>query len=472
MSPTMERVNGWTELKDIFHTRQFGGILIVTKEHRDAFEESYNECLEKDKDPLSKLSLEDLDIIHQLRVTAHAKVAYRMFGQTDFTVSQLKENDISYWEEKDPLPAFVVAKVNQLEAKRRWSHWSPEEIAVYQQLFSSSVPFDEFVTVEQSVPSYPNAPAVYNRFSTEGDEPGEFETNGRLMLQAAGDWAKETSEGVIVPQLRNGRPGSWPDHMGILTLQPSSSDEQIHKLSFILAYRLKYKGGPDFDLTIPHSKAHFQLRLLNMLDARMRPLSREHDRKMEDVYNKLATWWNVDDDHQNKRTKYSSTHDVHVFTNWKELDVYKTLLQFNSRDYPDIKHFNCIWFTGCWNGYPFLDLPYYHPVGDELRKKQGGLLHGQSLLLCDQLLTAVNFLHSIANIAHMDIKPDNLVFLDEDGVTLKVIDFNVSIVRPPVMSHLVHEGPGAIWPLRLKDSSGTLQYLQIYTHAVSVWVTS
>lgn len=78
------------------------------------------------------------------------------------------------------------------------------------------------MTVEQSVPSYPNAPAVYDRVclleesqlsqahSNEAliltakpqkdDESGEFETNGRLMLQAAGNWAKETSEGVIIPQ--------------------------------------------------------------------------------------------------------------------------------------------------------------------------------------------------------------------------------------------------------------------------------
>ncbi|KAE9408771.1 hypothetical protein BT96DRAFT_985628 [Gymnopus androsaceus JB14] len=41
----------------------------------------------------------------------------------------------------------------------------------------------------------------------------------------------------------------------------------------ILAYPLQYKNQDYFDLTDQHAKAHFQLRLLNIVDSRMRSLS-------------------------------------------------------------------------------------------------------------------------------------------------------------------------------------------------------
>ncbi|KAE9397245.1 kinase-like protein [Gymnopus androsaceus JB14] len=113
----------------------------------------------------------------------------------------------------------------------------------------------------------------------------------------------------------------------------------------------------------------------------------------------------------------------------REIAVYKHLLHYQFEDhYPGIQHFIYTWSTGYWkhNGAQYLELPYFLPVGDELRKEQGSCLQGMSLSLCDQLLTAVNFLHSVVKVAHMDIKPDNLVL--DAGETLKVIDFNLSIM--------------------------------------------
>lgn len=44
----------------------------------------------------------------------------------NYAMETLERNNFFYWKETDPLPEFVVAKVNQFEAKRPWSHWLPE----------------------------------------------------------------------------------------------------------------------------------------------------------------------------------------------------------------------------------------------------------------------------------------------------------------------------------------------------------
>lgn len=66
-------------------------------------------------------------------------------------------------------------------------------------------------------------------------------------------------------------------------------------------------------------------------------------------------------------------------------------------------------------------------------KRTKSHLDRQVLSVCKQLLDGVNFLHSQLEVAHMDIKPDNLVLDVSDNDSpmfiLKIIDFDISVLH-------------------------------------------
>lgn len=111
-----------------------------------------------------------------------------------------------------------------------------------------------------------------------------------------------------------------------------------------------------------------------------------------------------------------------------ELEIYRRLQEYGNHScHSGFRHFILRWSTGYWSAGWYLQLPFFVPLSDEIER---GHLEGRSLLLCAQLVNGVNYLHSRLKIAHMDIKPNNLL-LDSSvpsRPTLKIIDFNLAIV--------------------------------------------
>lgn len=114
----------------------------------------------------------------------------------------------------------------------------------------------------------------------------------------------------------------------------------------------------------------------------------------------------------------------------QELAVYERLQEYckytHDPQHPGVEHFIPEWSTGQWSEGQYLELPYHIPLSEEMRKG-GSYLESHALLLCAQLSEGIDFLHSQLKVAHMDIKPDNLV-LARPQYTLKIIDFNLSVV--------------------------------------------
>ncbi|KAE9398210.1 kinase-like protein [Gymnopus androsaceus JB14] len=113
----------------------------------------------------------------------------------------------------------------------------------------------------------------------------------------------------------------------------------------------------------------------------------------------------------------------------QELKVYKWIKKYDPRRSDHIIHFISEWSTVTWRSKKCLELPAFVSVGKDIRHEQGAHLKGHTVLLCGQLSNAINFLHTELKVAHMDIKPDNLVLdvKSNSKPTLKIIDFNVSI---------------------------------------------
>ncbi|KAI0777911.1 hypothetical protein BC629DRAFT_1724205 [Irpex lacteus] len=53
-------------------------------------------------------------------------------------------------------------------------------------------------------------------------------------------------------------------------------------------------------------------------------------------------------------------------------------------------------------------------------------LHGRFLQFAEDLIHGMTFIHDLC-IAHLDIKPENLVYTDEGGLHLEIIDFDISV---------------------------------------------
>lgn len=111
------------------------------------------------------------------------------------------------------------------------------------------------------------------------------------------------------------------------------------------------------------------------------------------------------------------------------MKIYQHLQEFASCQSPPpgVEHFISQWSIGSWSLGEYLQLPRLIPVSD--RRSSKTCL--QALSLSRQLLDGVDFLHSRLEVAHMDIKPDNLVLDVGHGTrfTLKIIDFNISIMH-------------------------------------------
>jgi len=114
----------------------------------------------------------------------------------------------------------------------------------------------------------------------------------------------------------------------------------------------------------------------------------------------------------------------------QELAVYKRLQEYykytHDPQHPGVQHFIQEWSTGQWSEGEYLELPYHIPLSEEMRKG-GSYSKSHALLLCAQLSDGIDFLHSQIKVAHMDIKPNNLV-LARPQYTLMIIDFNLSVV--------------------------------------------
>ncbi|KAE9389190.1 hypothetical protein BT96DRAFT_1003489 [Gymnopus androsaceus JB14] len=111
----------------------------------------------------------------------------------------------------------------------------------------------------------------------------------------------------------------------------------------------------------------------------------------------------------------------------QELAVYKHLQEYckhkHDSQHPGIAHFILEWSIGHWSAEEYLQLPHHIPVSEEMRKG-GSYLESHALLLCAQLSEGINFLYSQLKVAHMDIKPDNLVLAMPQFI-FKIIDFNL-----------------------------------------------
>lgn len=107
----------------------------------------------------------------------------------------------------------------------------------------------------------------------------------------------------------------------------------------------------------------------------------------------------------------------------RELTVYQTLR--NQSDYR-VRNFILDWQIRVISARLYLHLPLLTSIGDELVKPMGGCLLREGVALCRQLLVGVDFLHSL-QIAHMDIKPNNLLITEDK--TLKIIDFDLSLIH-------------------------------------------
>lgn len=174
-------------------------------------------------------------------------------------------------------------------------------------------------------------------------------------------------------------------------------------------------------MTPPSLKSKKQAKVWNTLP---KPACIHHDSLQLYIYIQQITW---------QPGVYLVNFDSGQCCVWKnvvrssdeqELAIYECLWEYRG-----ITNFIFDWLSGHWSAGKYIQLPHLIPIGDELRECEGGCLKGQTPLFCTQLLSSIQFLHSHLHIAHMDIKPDNLV-LDEglSGRTVKIIDFNTAIV--------------------------------------------
>lgn len=99
----------------------------------------------------------------------------------------------------------------------------------------------------------------------------------------------------------------------------------------------------------------------------------------------------------------------------------------------NIVHFISKWSIANWGSIECLIFPFFVSVRQDMRHAEGAHIKGHTVSLCNQLSKAVHFLHTQLKVAHMDIKPDNLVLdVVEESYgshpTLKIIDFDISIL--------------------------------------------
>ncbi|KAE9392366.1 hypothetical protein BT96DRAFT_1000454 [Gymnopus androsaceus JB14] len=488
ISPCCREVFGAVTLADVIDW-EFKGICIVDKANSKLFVESYEDCQRRSADPLLRLPPGVRADLETHRCTAYAAIAFQMHSDREYTDQSLHRNGIYYWGEKEldlGLPNFVSAKVKQLQSKRDSLYWDPASIVYLQRLFDlASLDPSEFMTRTKELDASSSAANIpisdqsdSSNFLAEVDEiaflcpredtlkhckEGSLEKDSIELFKPLVRWARTTfkSGANIIAEWKSSfmaiQDGNacYPirargeqtsklvfirprmdfsmfyyreplvfvevDSGGVKASNSPTDKKRglahaaffvrlanmalgitdfclpviwVSKLwtaechlvyqhgSRIIAYPLKYGESNVFPLDNLHARAHFHVRLLNMIDPRMHQLSKAQDKVIGGLAYFICEWW--------------------------------------------IGR----WSTGEYAGSPYLELPHYRPVGNELKKSRGSRLEGRSLSLCDQLMTGVNFLHSQLQVAHMDLKPDNLVFdLTHARVQLKIINFNLSIMN-------------------------------------------
>jgi serine/threonine protein kinase len=111
----------------------------------------------------------------------------------------------------------------------------------------------------------------------------------------------------------------------------------------------------------------------------------------------------------------------------------------------------------------------YAPYGDmlEIISKRGAMPEILARTLFQQMLEALSYLHNTRNIAHLDLKVDNIM-IDAD-FNLKLIDFDLS--QPLDSSSIQSKGtPGYRAPELKKGSCTNLKALDIYSAAVVLFI--
>ncbi|KAE9391634.1 hypothetical protein BT96DRAFT_945217 [Gymnopus androsaceus JB14] len=164
---------------------------------------------------------------------------------------------------------------------------------------------------------------------------------------------------------------------------------------------------PKFPLSDCYSQAQFHLQILNAGNWNKSHISLDNQYAVEEIWCKISiSPLDVDnlDSPMNKKRKLDTGSD-------------------------GILHFISEWLLVTWQFMRCIQLPVFISVGRDIRHRNGAHLKGHTALLSGQLLSTVDFLHSELMVAHMDIKPDNLV-LDVKTYSrpiLKIINFNISI---------------------------------------------
>ncbi|KAE9391461.1 hypothetical protein BT96DRAFT_945359 [Gymnopus androsaceus JB14] len=359
-------------------------------------------------------------------------------------------NGVMEWEEPQPeLPDFVKDKKAQLEAKQIWSDWLPKHIRGAQDTFNQAkIPICDFAVL-----------GAYNSEALRAD----LESRVHKFLRQVGGITMSQFVNITDASIKFG-PAPWDscilykhdaqiDNSASMSQwrsknsAPSISQRYIPNTQVLMGwgicnrkdfcvpifyvtkdwqgmYMLMFehtngkvyyytlsstKEGyfPKFPLSDCYSQAQFHLQILNAGNWNKSHISLDNQYAVEEIWCKISiSPLDVDnlDSPMNKKRKLDTGSD-------------------------GILHFISEWLLVTWQFMRCIQLPVFISVGRDIRHRNGAHLKGHTALLSGQLLSTVDFLHSELMVAHMDIKPDNLV-LDVKTYSrpiLKIINFNISI---------------------------------------------
>ena len=138
-----------------------------------------------------------------------------------------------------------------------------------------------------------------------------------------------------------------------------------------------------------------------------------------------------------------------------EIDILQTL-----------KHDNIIKLHSVYEDKATLYIVMEECKGGELFQRiveKGQYTEHDAAKVAKQLLSALDYMHTVNNVVHCDLKPDNILFLDKSDESLvKIIDFGMSKVLPRLqyLTHLCGT-PYYTAPEVIKEKK--------YNHACDMW---